>query len=67
MAKHPSESTDPAPNPADQTPDAPEQPVSSGDNEPSENPGSTGNTETGTDENPVLSDMDDLLKEYNAA
>lgn len=69
-AKHPSETTDaadPTPNPADQTPDAPEQPVSSGDNEPSENPGSTGNTETGTDENPVLSDMDDLLKEYNAA
>ena len=58
------EPADSKPQPSEPTPESPDPGIPSAGSEPDAN---TGNTETGNTGNPALSDMDDLLKEYNAA
>lgn len=57
-------SVDSTPNPTEQTPASPKPTVSSDDTVPDK---STGNAENEPAGNPVISDMDDLLREYHAA
>lgn len=57
-------SVDSTPNPTEQTPASQKPTVSSDDTAPDK---STGNAENEPAGNPVISDMDDLLREYHAA
>lgn len=60
-------SVDSTPNPTEQTPASPNPTVSSDDTVPDKSTGNAENAENEPAGNPVISDMDDLLREYHAA
>ena len=60
-------SVDSTPNPTEQTPASPNPTVSSDDTVPDKSTENAENAENEPAGNPVISDMDDLLKEYHAA
>ncbi|MGI6196453.1 MAG: LCP family protein [Eubacteriales bacterium] len=60
-------SVDSTPNPTEQTPASPNPTVSSDDTVPDKSTGNAENSENEPAGNPVISDMDDLLREYHAA
>ena len=60
-------SVDSTPNPTEQTPASPKPTVSSDDTVPDKSTENAENAENEPAGNPVISDMDDLLREYHAA